>query len=427
MNIGVAMVLVPACLLIAAGCGSSTATTKRDNLAFLYGRGGPPLLLEARVYHASNESSTLYFKLRTRDLLYKSEGSGKPYKAVVRISYEAYAEWNAKTLLDSASTLIQDSSTDTSEDKELVGTLPLRPLDRSLYMLRITAHDLHRDNVTTTMVRVERQEEGIGQYFLPMDPGSGLPLFSDHLQPGQRVSVRSEFFSGRTLMGSHHPSEPALPAPVFTTSGTSRPLPEADSLFTISVDATEQRFELGLNEPGVYHLRSDSGNTTGLSIYALGEGHPYVGTSIDMLKPLRYITSLQEYERIATSSNVRQAIERFWLDAAGDRERAREALRIYYSRVENANRHFTSHVEGWRTDRGLVHVIFGTPNSIYKSDISETWVFGEENNLMSLTFIFVKRIGPYTDNDLVLERDPILKGAWYRNVESWRNGRVQHN
>src|SRR5690606_4540256 len=31
------------------------------------------------------------------------------------------------------------------------------------------------------------------------------------------------------------------------------------------------------------------------------------------------------------------------------------------------------------------------------------------------------------DNDLVLERDPMLKGAWYRNVESWRNGRVYQN
>ena len=46
---------------------------------------------------------------------------------------------------------------------------------------------------------------------------------------------------------------------------------------------------------------------------------------------------------------------------------------------------------------------------------------------MSLTFNFTKRKGPFSDNDLVLERDPMLKGAWYRNVESWRNGRVYQN
>jgi hypothetical protein len=46
---------------------------------------------------------------------------------------------------------------------------------------------------------------------------------------------------------------------------------------------------------------------------------------------------------------------------------------------------------------------------------------------MSSSFTFVKRADPYSDNDLVLERDPMLKGAWYRNVESWRNGRVYQN
>ncbi len=125
--------------------------------------------------------------------------------------------------------------------------------------------------------------------------------------------------------------------------------------------------------------------------------------------------------------NVRYAIERFWIDAAGDRERAREAIRIYYGRVETANRFFTSVVEGWRSDRGLVNIIFGTPTSIYKSDLSETWIYGEENNLMSLTFTFVKGKSAFSDNDLVLNRDPLLKGAWYRNVESWRNGRVYQN
>ncbi len=130
---------------------------------------------------------------------------------------------------------------------------------------------------------------------------------------------------------------------------------------------------------------------------------------------------------MAAAPDLRKAVERFWMDASGDRERAREAIRIYYGRVENANRHFTAQVEGWRTDRGLVHIIFGTPTSIYKSDTGETWIYGEENNLMSLTFTFNKRKGPFSDNDLVLDRDPMLKGAWYRNVESWRNGRVYQN
>jgi GWxTD domain-containing protein len=174
-------------------------------------------------------------------------------------------------------------------------------------------------------------------------------------------------------------------------------------------------------------LRPDTADNKGFSVFVLDESYPYVGSSSDMLRPLRYITSLQEYERISKATNVRQAIERFWKDAASDRERARDAIRIYYGRVENANRHFTAQVEGWRTDRGLVHIIFGIPTTIYRSDLSETWVYGEENNMLSLTFTFTKRENPFTNNDMILDRDPTLKGAWYRNVESWRNGRVYQN
>ena len=95
--------------------------------------------------------------------------------------------------------------------------------------------------------------------------------------------------------------------------------------------------------------------------------------------------------------------------------------------MESANRHFTGSTEGWKSDRGLVHIIFGTPNNIQLGEYGETWVYGEDANMMSLSFTFTKRNGPYSDNDLALDRDPVFKGAWYRNVESWRNGRVRGN
>ncbi|MBK8708145.1 MAG: GWxTD domain-containing protein [Flavobacteriales bacterium] len=114
------------------------------------------------------------------------------------------------------------------------------------------------------------------------------------------------------------------------------------------------------------------------------------------------------------------------MDAAGRRERAREAIRIYFTRVENANRHFTSEVEGWRTDRGLVHIIFGTPNSTKEQPHRDLDLRrGEQPHEPHLQLH--KRKGPFSDNDLVLKRDAMLKGAWYRNVESWRNGRVYQN
>jgi len=412
--------------MIPMGCGSAAPSLKRDNMVGLYGKGSVQLRLQARVHHTGPERTTVYYKLNTRDLLYKSDGSGGPFRCAVRIAYESYADQGSKLLLDSASTLIQDKSTDTDEDRELIGSMDLRRNEQRTFVIRVTARDLNRDVSNSVMVLVERDDAGSRQYFLPTDTINGLPLFDDHLLPWQAISVRSETFAGRVLFGTHHPVKPDLPAPAFAAVETKREDPAPDSTFTLAVGA-DGLFNFGPARSGIYHLRPDTSSDKGFTLFVLTESYPYVGSGADMLKPLRYITSLQEFDRLSKSPNLRQAIERFWQDAAGDRERAREAIRIYYSRVENANRHFSSLVEGWRTDRGLVHIIFGTPTTIYKSELSESWIYGEENNLMSLTFTFVKRTSAFSENDLVLERDPATKGAWYRNVESWRNGRVYQN
>lgn len=413
--------------LLLAGCASNVASTKRDNLSYLYGQGTGSIQLSARVHHTTPGHSVIYYKMPTRDLLYKSDGGGGPFTARVHLSYTVYADWNSKVVLDSASTVITDKANDPTEEKELIGSLNLRPSDRSYYMLQVTARDLNRESTTTVIIRVEQKDKGIRQYFLPIDQRNGLPYFNDNVAHGASVKVRCETYAGKMLYGTFHRSTTTLPSPVFTSVTPARGAPAVDSTFQVLVDSVDGTFTITLNEAGTYHLRPDSTTNMGYSLFVLDASCPYVGTNTDMLRPLRYITSLQEYDRISKASNVRQAIERFWMDAATDRERARDAIRIYYSRVENANRHFTAQEEGWRTDRGLVHIIFGIPTTIYRSDLSETWVYGEENNLLSLTFTFTKRNNPFTNNDMVLNRDPTLKGAWYRNVESWRNGRVYQN
>ena len=421
------LVLLVALLMVS--CGSSPQAMQRDNQVALYGKGTSQLRLSARVFHTTAEQSTVYYKLNTRDLLYKSDGGGGPYRAVVRVHYESFADWGSKQLLDSSSTLIQDKTTDTNEERELIGSMELRSSEGRAFILRVTARDLNRDTESSLVLRVERDVNGSRQYFMPSDTTNGLPYFDDHLVTGQAVRVRCDLLAGRTLLGSHHLNSPALPTPVFAGSSGDHTDPATDSTFRVTVDL-DGRFLFAPAQPGIYHFVADtSAGATGahFSLFVLEQSYPFVDQGIDMLKPLRYITSMQEYDRMAAAPDLRKAVERFWMDASGDRERAREAIRIYYGRVENANRHFSALVEGWRTDRGLVHIIFGTPTTIYKTQNNESWIYGEENNLMSLTFNFVKRTSAFSDNDLVLDRDPMLKGAWYRNVESWRNARVYQN
>lgn len=420
------LVVASAMALMLHGCSSTQPIAPRDGLTGMYGPANGGIRLQARAYHSDTAHSTLYFTLPTTDLLYKSTGEGAPYRAAATVRYEVYSDWSSRTLLDSASIRLTDETADPTRAQELIGTLNLRTSIPSSSVMMVQVNDLHRDTHGVVYLRSLRGRVASAQYFLPVDERSGLPLFSDHVRPGRALRVRCERLAGRTLVAGHRPADRSLPAPVFSSGARINGASSTDSTFTVTVDSTGH-FHFTPDQAGIYHFHQNDSIGTGFTVMAMGESFPIIATAEDMLRPMRYITSVQEFDRMAKAANLREAVERFWIDAAGDRERAREAIRIYFERVETANRHFSSEVEGWRTDRGMVHIIFGRPTSIRKSDLSETWTYGEENNLMSLVFTFVKRDSPYSDNELMLERDPLLKGAWYRNVESWRNGRISSN
>lgn len=419
-------ILPVACMLcLWSSCVSYVPVAGGDNFAYLYGKGAAAMRLDARVYHSSDKRSVIYFKLHTLDLLYKSVGGGGPFHAKVLLRYEAYPSIGSSTLLDSASTYVKDSSTDPTEDKDLIGSIEIKRNDQRSFVVKVTARDLNRDSESAVFLPVERSETGARQDFLPLMP-NGVPLFGDHLQAGEHIKVMCEQYAGRTLVVQHFQSSDKLPAPVFTNYNEQPPVVKLDSTYTVQVDR-EGGFDFTAAADGFDHFRPDTTVTTGFTLFTFTNSFPNVGNAHDLIEPLRYITSLQEWDRIVKAKDPRKEVERFWTDAAGSRERAREVIETYYSRVENANHHFTSWVEGWRTDRGLVSIIFGSPSMIRKTPDAEVWTYGEETNLMSLTFTFEKRNGAFSDNDLVLRRDAVFKTAWYRNVESWRNGRVFQN
>ena len=143
-----------------------------------------------------------------------------------------------------------------------------------------------------------------------------------------------------------------------------------------------------------------------------------------MVQSMRYITSRSEYEALVSNSNLRKGVEQLWIDIAGDKNKARELIRIYYNRVREANTYFSNLAPGWKTDRGLIHIIFGNPKKIFIHPDSEIWLYGEEDNVNSLKFTFREIPNFYPGKNMILNRDHIYKSNWDRAVTTWRNGRI---
>jgi GWxTD domain-containing protein len=143
-----------------------------------------------------------------------------------------------------------------------------------------------------------------------------------------------------------------------------------------------------------------------------------------MILATRFIMSKKEFDACINAIDKKASIDKFWLDIAGSEERAKELIKKYYGRVQEANKLFLSYQEGWKTDRGMIYIVFGAPNKVTKHKNGEVWTYGEVGNSNSVVYSFLKVINPFTDNDYYLERSETLKNPWYQAVDMWRQGRV---
>jgi GWxTD domain-containing protein len=260
------------------------------------------------------------------------------------------------------------------------------------------------------------------QNFLVRDPSNGHILFSPWFDTNMRVAIQCFHPINKLFVKVYRNNFP-IAAPPFSADEYESPQLSADSIF--SIPQHNGLFVIYLKSKGIYHIMADSNDVEGLTLFRFDDGYPQISQAYQMVAPLRYISSNDEFAKLAGSKNPKQDVDNFWITAAGgSKDRARELIRNYYTRIQDANRYFTSYQEGWKTDRGMIYLIFGMPNSIYRSSSGEVWTYGEERNYLALTFTFVKLDNPFSDNDYALQRAATYRNLWYNAVDLWREGRV---
>jgi hypothetical protein len=117
-------------------------------------------------------------------------------------------------------------------------------------------------------------------------------------------------------------------------------------------------------------------------------------------------------------------MDNFWLAATGSTDKARMMIRVFYTRMSYANRYFTDYKEGWKTDRGMIYLIYGLPNNINKGSDSETWEYTRKQQANPLSFVFDRKSSPYSEEYFVLRRGDATPTYWRQATDSWRKGRV---
>lgn len=172
---------------------------------------------------------------------------------------------------------------------------------------------------------------------------------------------------------------------------------------------------------GLYLIQSDSLSTQGVSVMAKDD-YPKYRKLENLVGPLTYITTKNEFDRLKNSIGDKKSFDKIIIGITGNTERAKIFMRNYYKRVEMANLFFSSYKEGWKTDRGMIYIIFGLPNAIYKFYDREVWEY--ENALApKISFNFVRSSSIFDPNNFVLIRKKDYLNTWLEVVDLIRSSR----
>lgn len=190
---------------------------------------------------------------------------------------------------------------------------------------------------------------------------------------------------------------------------------KADSVLTIKGGDPINFFAKGL-----YLFQKDTMVAEGFAVRA-EKDYPRYTQVENLAAPFIYICTKQEYDQLELAKGNKKAFDRTVLNITGDADRARTLIRNYFKRVELANQYFTSYKEGWKTDRGMIYIIFGLPNEVFRFYDREVWTY--KNTSYQVTFNFTKASSVFDPENYVLIREKKYQETWYEVIDLWRNAR----
>ncbi|MDI1355250.1 MAG: GWxTD domain-containing protein [bacterium] len=380
-------------------------------------------LLEVRTvpYHLNDSVTRTYVEIKNNNLLYKRPDTSLAFYSEIRISYRLSSEQNPKAITDSASYSVFDRS-------ENEKTLPVPILTKfdikahlhNNYQLQLDFWDVNRKTVYHKSIRIIKENRYSSQNFLVRINDS--IAFRNSFLKGSQVKVKFTNSKVERVSVDCFFSDFGPAAPPFSTRPADPLKYKPDSTFELEL--SNNQFMLTMPERGFYHIKADPVSYNGISLYTVDETFPGVGNSLEMINCTRYIMFKEEYDACRNAEDKKGAIDAFWLDKGGSKERARELLKQYYGRVKEANKSYSSYTQGWKSDRGMIYIVFGPPSTIYRGMRDEVWIYGNDLNATVLRFVFNKTQNPFTENDFVLERSPYYKESYYAAVEYWRQGLI---
>ena len=408
-------------LLFSSGCKRGVSLSETD-FKEMYSSNSDIHQPQFKVYHSSSTETEIHYMFENKSLTYLMNEKTSTYMAQVRIGWQLYNDYTSKEVIDSSS-FVKIDTIAASGLSNLQGMFKVKINEGANFILKITTTDLNNNVQTISFINLNKTDITGRQFFKVILKENNSILFRNYFYPTEQLAIIYNKKPNAIIIGKNYKTVFPVSPPPFSLSN---PKPfDFDDYYDLGVQLVNDTIHFEASEAGIYHFGVNKDQRySGLTLFQYSEDFPEVNTTEEMLDPLRFLTSRKEYSKMKQYQDHKKAVDQFWMSTTSDPEKAKKMVKGYYSRVEAANYYYTSYKEGWKTDRGIIFLVFGPPNLVYRSLTGESWTYGEQSNYKSLTFNFTKINNPFTNNDYVLQRSTVYKNPWYRAIDSWRQGKV---
>ncbi|MCK4663770.1 MAG: GWxTD domain-containing protein [Bacteroidales bacterium] len=413
------LLLVLSVFILFKSCFVQKKTISNRDLSYMYNPGTTLIHPEYFIYHNSDTTSQLFIKILLSELLFKNNQQTNISEAKISIFYVLYPSIEDELIKDSSTTII--NLKENAFIKDITTYSTIKTLKGEKYILDIKTTDLFGNVSHHTFIDIDKSKNNTSQNYLITSVKDNKPVFRRYFTDDAELLIIHNDKSIQQLYVYYYNFKFPPAKPPFSSSSEKVVKLNPDSLWIMEKD---NRFNLKLKNQGIYNIKINSSDTSYFTLYSFNKHYPRFKTPEQLVKPLIYLTSYKEYKNLLNYDDPKLAVDSFWLKTSGNVDRAKELIRVYYNRAQLANYYFTSYKEGWKTDRGMIYTIFGTPTTIFVNNESETWSYGRKSSSKSLEFVFYKTSSEFENNDYILLRSDFYDRLWFNAVDSWRNGQA---
>ncbi len=343
------------------------------------------------------------------------------FTRLYNLNYVMYSDYGTRDRLAYGNVPLTPQNL-TRVDNQIVAQFDLKKpgKDYGVLLMEISQTGTLKKVLNDLAIRFREQRDS--DRFAVYEAEQNVPLRRHFVTQNEPVQVRSASGQSEALKVLYYRHGfDAAPSPMNTVPRTVSKSLSVDSTFTIQSNQS-----VTFAQEGLYYIQSDTTKNEGLGVLVTNDRYPKMTRPAQLTDPLLYMSTNQEITEIQNARDSKKALDKYWLSLmGGNPELARQVIRNYYGRVEEANRLFTSYKEGWKTDKGMIFIILGPPDKVQRSKEKEVWVYDQKANATNVNFTFNKRSNQFVDDHYELVRYVEYQPIWYPVVEAWRNGAIR--